>query len=722
MPGNAPDAAVRTLTARQRARTRVLAGVAAGAMLLNTAIIALVVAAATRSAAGALAVPCVILVAVIVTMAVIRHPEQRAGFMNDDEAREYLNRVEPVIERVAARLHIAVPRAQIIDDQALNALSAGSDRDGAVAYTSGLLDAVDDDRLLEAVTAHLMSRLACDDNGLAVFSYGVLAWVLETFDVVVMRLVRVLRRMGNRCLGFAFGRDVEFRGDEASFYARLLLFVFAVALGLELLAAALALFVVGGALALVAIVTLKAQAWQRMRFADALAADLTSSAAVRAILSTLGDQPTELARGGIALQDLCFAGPRPQQGYVEYTPGIQLRVTWLESGAESRSTGLLAPVASAVALTAVLGALGLVTAKVPYGRPFGNLGSGASVPVADTGGNASGPPTALAQPPAPTPTSAPAPQTGSGLATTGSAPAPSVTSSGSGLAPSTTASSSGLTQPPPTVTGSPGLGPPSPSPSPSPSVSPQPASSPGPVSLAASYSQAVIADQPVAYWQFNDPAGAGEYADSSGQGNTLPAGPTMLTDQGVRAGIRAISTANGGTFTAAALSPLTGDGSRTVEAWFRTTSPGCIFTAGSATHSHAFSLCVRDGPPNAPTPGADGFYLATYDADLFVPVADITDGNWHYLAFTLSGNTVNVVVDGTEPPAYIWSGTAYSRLLAQPFTLPYTPDTAATQLGIATKGIADLPSGLVGALAEVAVYPRAVPVSDLVKHYQLLTS
>jgi Zn-dependent protease with chaperone function len=138
--------------------------------------------------------------------------------MGDDDARDYLTRVEPVISRAAAGLHVAVPTARIIDDETLNAVSAGSDRDGTVAYTSGLLDAFAgyDDEMLGAVTAHLMGRLACGDNGLTLFSFGVLAWVLETFDVM-LRLVRVLRRMGNRCLGFAFGRDVGFRGDEASF-------------------------------------------------------------------------------------------------------------------------------------------------------------------------------------------------------------------------------------------------------------------------------------------------------------------------------------------------------------------------------------------------------------------------------------------------------------------------------------------------------------------------
>jgi Zn-dependent protease with chaperone function len=692
MPGNASEAAVRALIARQRARTRVLAGVAAGTMLLDTGIIALIVATVTRSAAGVLVVPCVIGVAVLVTVTVIRHPERRAGFLGHDAAREYLNRVEPVVARVAAELHIAVPEVRIIDDQALNALSAGSDRDGMIAYTSGILDAIDGDQPLATVTAHLAGRLACGDNGLVVFSYGVLAWILESFDVIVMRLVRWLRRIGKKCVDFAFGRDTGFHGDEASFYARLLLFVFALALGLELLVAALALFVVGGALALAAAVTVKTQAQQRMRFADAIAAELTGSETVHETLGRLSGQPTELTRGGVTLQDLCFAGPRPHKGYVQYTPDIQRRLAWLGSGAQSRSTGLAAPVASAVALIAALGALGLAAVNIPYGQPFSTTSRPAGVPLAETGSSSSDP------------------------ATTGTIGTPSGAGSTS----------------PPTVTGSPGLSSPPPSVSPSPSqplTSPKPKTGPpGPGSSpAARYAWAVIADQPTAYWQFNDAPGTARYADSSGQGNTLPAGPTTLTSPGPAAGTAAISTRNGGTLTTAPLGPLTGDAPRTVEAWFRTTATGCIFSAGQGAHTQALSLCLRDGPVNAPTPGIPGLYFETYDADIFVPIANLTDGTWHYLAVTLTGNMADIVIDGTQHPGYIWNGDpsmtgggAYGGLTAQPFTLPYTPDTAATSLGVATAGIGDIGGGLVGTIAEVAVYPSALPVAALISHYQLL--
>jgi hypothetical protein len=250
-----------------------------------------------------------------------------------------------------------------------------------------------------------------------------------------------------------------------------------------------------------------------------------------------------------------------------------------------------------------------------------------------------------------------------------------------------------------------------------------PASSP-----AARYAQAIIADQPAGYWQFNDAPGTAGYADSSGHGDTLPAGPTTLTGPGPAASTAAISTANGGTLTTAPLGPLTGGAPRTVETWLKTTATGCIFSAGQGTHTRALSLCLRDGPANAPTPGVAGFYFETYDADIFIPIGNLTDGTWHYLAATLTGNMVDVVIDGAQPSGYIWNGDpsmtgggAYGGLTAQPFTLPYSPDTAATSLGVATGGIGGIGGGLVSMLAEVAVYPSALPVSALVNHYQLLT-
>ncbi|HZR48163.1 MAG TPA: LamG-like jellyroll fold domain-containing protein [Streptosporangiaceae bacterium] len=233
-----------------------------------------------------------------------------------------------------------------------------------------------------------------------------------------------------------------------------------------------------------------------------------------------------------------------------------------------------------------------------------------------------------------------------------------------------------------------------------------------------SYDAAVLADQPIAYWQFNDTEGSLEYADSSGHDNTLPAGLTALARHGGPGNTGAITTV-GGTFTSAPLSPLVGSAPRTVEAWFKTTSNGCILDAGSIRHSEDFSLCLMDGPYNSPAPYEPGFYLRTYDADIFAPLANMTDAHWHHLALTLANNVVAIVIDGAQPHAYIWNGSVYGSLTAQPFALPYAPSTGFNPLGVGTAGVC---SGLVGSIAEVAVYPRALHVSELVRHYQLLAS
>jgi Concanavalin A-like lectin/glucanases superfamily/Putative Ig domain len=233
-----------------------------------------------------------------------------------------------------------------------------------------------------------------------------------------------------------------------------------------------------------------------------------------------------------------------------------------------------------------------------------------------------------------------------------------------------------------------------------------------------SYAQVVLADNPVAYWQFADPSGSPAYADSSGNGNTLPAGSTTLVSPGVGGADGAISTAGGGTYTTSSLAPLVGDAPRTVEAWFKTTSGGCVLSAGAVGHSQSFSLCFADGPANSPAPGTPGFYLQTWDADIFMPITGMTDGNWHYIGLTLSGSTVNIVIDGQQLSGYVWNGSSYSGLTTQPFLLPFTPNTTASPLGIGTPGWA---GGLSGTIDEMAVYPSALSPNELVNHYQLMT-
>jgi Zn-dependent protease with chaperone function len=551
---------------RQRARTRVLAGVAVGAALLDTGIISLIVALATRSVAGALAVPCAIVVVVAITMAVIGNPGRRVGFMDEADAREYLDRVKPVVDRVAAGLRIATPDARIVSDEALNALSLGSDRDGVIAYTTGLLDALTepgDDAALEAVTAHLAGRLGCGDNRLAVFSYGALAWIVESFDTV-MRLIRRLRRAGGACVSFAFGVDVHDRGDPESTLARVALLVFALAFGIELLLAALALFVVTGVLALIAAVALKAQAGQRMRYADTVAAELAGHPETLAALQWLGGQPTGLSRGGVTVQDLCFAGPPPVRGHVEYTPRLERRAAWLESGETRRDGGLLAPVSAGLVLVAVLGVVGFGTAKVPYGRPFGPAFNGAAAtPLAVT--SSSGAVTPSGQQPTglqpgfvPTQQATTSPGGGQGAGTGSSGSSSQQTSATTATSSTTQTSSTSQTS-----TGS------------SSTRASQPPPSP-PVSVPAAPSAVTaIASGPyqITVTWVNDATNAtGFYIDNGCPPGSCPAGATLATTTGLTTSVSFATTP--GAYQCFRVQALNGAGRSAFSGW------GCISTPG----------------------------------------------------------------------------------------------------------------------------------------------
>jgi hypothetical protein len=233
------------------------------------------------------------------------------------------------------------------------------------------------------------------------------------------------------------------------------------------------------------------------------------------------------------------------------------------------------------------------------------------------------------------------------------------------------------------------------------------------------YAAAVTADHPTAFYRFGDATGATSFADSSGNGYTANSNGS---DRLVRPGpfgeaSQALAIGTDGAHTPP-LTPLEADNSRTVELWFKTTQTNdqCLFTAGSAAPGQSFSLCLTDGKQYAaPAPNTPGIYLQTWNADIYLPeLPSLTDGNWHYLAVTLSGSAVTVYVDGTTPGGFIWNGSTYSSFATQPFTLPLQPHTAATPAGIGSAGWSKTFEGEIG---EVAIYPTALTETQLMEHF-----
>src|ERR1035438_8474197 len=73
--------------------------------------------------------------------------------------REQLPRLYAVMERLAAKANLPVPRLYVIPEQAPNAFATGRNPGHAsVAVTQGLLDIMDDDEL-EGVIAHELSHV-----------------------------------------------------------------------------------------------------------------------------------------------------------------------------------------------------------------------------------------------------------------------------------------------------------------------------------------------------------------------------------------------------------------------------------------------------------------------------------------------------------------------------------------------------------------------------------
>jgi hypothetical protein len=230
------------------------------------------------------------------------------------------------------------------------------------------------------------------------------------------------------------------------------------------------------------------------------------------------------------------------------------------------------------------------------------------------------------------------------------------------------------------------------------------------------YARVVLADHPDAFYEFDDAHDA-TYADRSGHGYVLRAPAGATTSIGLLGRDDRSLRLDRGEYaaTAASLSALEGDHSRTVELWFETRrrASQCLFSVGQQRHAAYLNICLTDGhDTRLPIQNVPGLFIATWDGDVYIPVAVGAD-EWHYLAVTIDGDRLVVDLDGSQPTGYVATRGAYAGLRGQPFELPFEPATAATpvDVGGSTSG-----SGLLGAIDEVAIYPSALPEGELVQH------
>ena len=95
-------------------------------------------------------------------------------------SREQLPRLYEVMERLAAKANIPVPRLYIVPEQAPNAFATGRNpRHASVAVTQGLLELMNDDEL-EGVIAHELSHVRNYDiliSSVAATLAGAITWI-----------------------------------------------------------------------------------------------------------------------------------------------------------------------------------------------------------------------------------------------------------------------------------------------------------------------------------------------------------------------------------------------------------------------------------------------------------------------------------------------------------------------------------------------------------------
>jgi heat shock protein HtpX len=144
--------------------------------------------------------------------------------------REQLPRLYAVMERLAAKANIPVPRLYVIPDKAPNAFATGRNpRHASVAVTEGLLELMNDEEL-EGVIAHELSHVRNYDiliSSIAATLAGAITWMAhwslwlgggdgenrERGGVFVELLLMILAPMAAMLLQLALSRQREFAAD-----------------------------------------------------------------------------------------------------------------------------------------------------------------------------------------------------------------------------------------------------------------------------------------------------------------------------------------------------------------------------------------------------------------------------------------------------------------------------------------------------------------------------
>jgi RHS repeat-associated protein len=226
------------------------------------------------------------------------------------------------------------------------------------------------------------------------------------------------------------------------------------------------------------------------------------------------------------------------------------------------------------------------------------------------------------------------------------------------------------------------------------------------------YRDAVVSDQPVGYWRLGESAGATAAGDSAGSNPGSYAAGTTAGQSGALTGDPDTAALFNGTSAGVSVPDATSlDFERnqafTMEAWVKTTqSTGILVSKVEMSGSCAckgYEMFVNSGVLRA---HVSALYASSTNSIIIDGTKQINDGRWHHVAVTSVGSStasgITLFVDGVSDAKRVVRDNLSSSILNN---------------ATLTIGSRQATYPLNGTIDEAAVYPTALPSSQIAAHY-----